>query len=34
MEYWNIGMLGKKKMPKPIIPSFHHSNIPIHLLCG
>jgi hypothetical protein len=35
MEYWNIGMLGKgNKMPKPIIPSFHHSIIPIHLPCG
>jgi len=28
-------MMGKKnKMPKPIIPLFHHSNIPICFLCG
>jgi len=28
MEEWNIGMMGKKnEMPKPIIPSFQHSNL-------
>jgi hypothetical protein len=32
MEYWNDGQ--KNKMPKPIIPSFHYSNIPVSLLCG
>jgi hypothetical protein len=26
MEYWNVGQ--KIEPPKPIIPSFHYSNIP------
>jgi hypothetical protein len=35
MEEWNIGMMGKKiRMLKSIIPLFHHSSIPIGLLCG
>jgi hypothetical protein len=35
MEYWNIGMMDKKnEMPKPIVPLFHNSSIPICLLCA
>jgi hypothetical protein len=29
MEYWNIGMMGRKKGHVfPIIPAFHYSSIP------
>jgi hypothetical protein len=32
MEKWNIGMMGKKI--NILNPLFHHSSIPIYLLCG
>jgi len=33
MGEWNIGMMDKKnKIFKPIIPSFHYSNIPAGLI--
>jgi hypothetical protein len=29
LEWWNIGKYQQTLYPKPIIPTFHYSNIPI-----
>jgi hypothetical protein len=34
MEEWNIGMMKKNEVLKPIIPSFHYSNIPVVRIPG